>query len=613
MPPELANQIAAGEVVERPASCVKELIENSLDAQASHVHVELQQGGIQAIVVTDDGSGMDAEDAVLAFERHATSKVRHPRDLFRIRTLGFRGEALASIAAVARVELQTRQRGAAAGTRVRVEGSRLQGPAEPTGMPPGTRIEVRDLFFNTPARLKYLRSVQTEQARCMEVVQRAAMARPDVAFRCDVEGRVAFRTGGRGDLLEVLAALWGIPEAEQLLRVDTAHRDYRVTGYVGRPAQAKSSRNFAHLFVNGRPIRNLTLHQAVLTAYGERLMVHRQPIYALHIEMDPALVDVNIHPHKSEVRFSEERDLAELVREAVAAALGGASLIPPAKLAPPSPERVVGGRSVPSPQPPTRVEGSRGVQVSLPLGRSRWSPAVRPVLEAALRTEEHPPDVVREPSPQAEVDAQTEVSGSVSRTREPVLPPLRLVGQVLGTYIVAEAEDALYVLDQHAAHERVLYERFKQRLEEQRVSAVPLLTPLTVRLLPEERQAVQAHRELLEAYGLHVEEFGGADMVIRAVPDIWEGLDALRLAEELLRELPSVGKVADPREPLREWLALRACKAAVKAGMTMSEPELTALLEALSECRDPFHCPHGRPIWIRLTRRELDVQFRRIV
>jgi DNA mismatch repair protein MutL len=642
MPPALANQIAAGEVVERPASCVKELVENSLDAGARVIRVSLQEGGIGRIVVADDGVGMDPEDAVLAFARHATSKVVHPRDLFRITTLGFRGEALASIAAVARVTLQTRPHGAEHGVIVRVEGSDQPSAPEPVGMPPGTRIEVRDLFFNTPARLKYLRSVPTEQARSVEVVQRAAMARPDVSFVCETDGRSAFRTGGRGDLLEVLAVLWGVGEAEQLLRVEAGTPDYRVWGYVGRPAQSKASRSHGHLFVNGRPIRNALLHQAVAAAYGSRLMVHRHPVYALHVEMDPSLVDVNIHPHKSEVRFSEERDVAEIVRRAVAQALDRATLIPDARVGIRSHETT---RNIEAANP-SLARGARvGRQQALfPVSSSRPSPEVREALHRALqpvdskqsellqegaksgqdKAAESPvepggggEDRVREVPPSERQDARSlgsvDGEGQESGQKSDGLPALRLVGQVLGTYVVAEAEDALYLVDQHAAHERVLYELFSDRLRQRSVKPMPLLTALTFRLLPGERAALEQCRDVLSECGFEVEDFGGSDVVVRTVPDVWEGLDIPGLAERLLRELPDLLARPDPRSALHEWLATRACKAAVKANMRLSEVEIQALLESLAHVRDPFHCPHGRPVFVRLTRRELDAQFRRIV
>ncbi|MCL6518164.1 MAG: DNA mismatch repair endonuclease MutL, partial [Alicyclobacillus sp.] len=310
----LANQIAAGEVVERPASCVKELVENSLDAQARHVRVVLEEGGIARILVQDDGTGMDEADLVLATARHATSKVRHVRDLQRIQTLGFRGEALASIAAVARVRLASRPHGAEQGVEVQVEGGERTNGPRPVGMPPGTVVEVRDLFYNTPARLKYLRAVQTEQARCLEVLQRAALARPDVGFRCETGGRVLWQTPGDSRPLSVMAALFGAGEAGQLLHVARATADYRIEAWIGRPTQARSSRAHAHLFVNRRPIRNPAIHQAVVAAFGQRLMTGRHPLYVMYLEMDPALVDVNVHPHKSEVRFSEERDLTALVQ-----------------------------------------------------------------------------------------------------------------------------------------------------------------------------------------------------------------------------------------------------------------------------------------------------------
>ncbi|MCL6627694.1 MAG: DNA mismatch repair endonuclease MutL, partial [Alicyclobacillus shizuokensis] len=497
MPPSLANQIAAGEVVERPASVVKELVENSLDAGASHIVVQVDEGGIERIVVQDDGSGMDAEDARLAFARHATSKVRSPRDLFHITTLGFRGEALASIGAVARVELCTRLRGADAGVRLRMHGSQWIGEAEPVGMASGTRIEVRDLFFNTPARLKYLRAVATEQARCLEVVHRAALGRPDVAFRFEAAGRTIFQTPGSGRLEEVLAALYGPAEARQFLPLAGETPDYRLTGFIGRPEQGRSNRAHGHLFINDRPIRNHLLHQAVVSGYRGRLMINRHPMYVIRLHMDPTLVDVNIHPHKAEVRLSEERDVTRLVEDSVRTALDSALLIPELKypaLHRPSEQRQADkGRrefrwqSQLALERPAEFRNSGGHQSSSRQDRQvegrlveRVYGAVETGRMSAAQADPHVTRQAPEPeglpqpgAPLAEREAAgrrpdrnpdmepLEAAAPATQDSGRVLSRLRPIGQALNTYIVAEDGESLYLIDQHAAHERVLYERFK--------------------------------------------------------------------------------------------------------------------------------------------------------
>ncbi len=684
MPGALANQIAAGEVVERPASCVKELVENAIDAGAKNVYVAIEEGGISAITVQDDGSGMDEEDAMLAFSRHATSKLTSSRDLFRVMTLGFRGEALASIAAVAKVKLQTRQARAAGGIEVQVEGTDVVSPAAPVGMAPGTRIEVRNLFFNTPARLKYLRSVNTEQARCVEVVQKAALGRPDIAFQLETNGHVSFRTQGSGKLQEVAAAMYGVGEAKQFLSLQAQNADYRLTGLIGRPTQSRASRSYAHVYINGRPIRNYALHQAVVAGYQGRLMVNRHPMYVLHLEMDPVLVDVNIHPHKAEVRFSEEQDVARLVQQAVKEALDAAFLVPNIQF---------------SGNETTLAKQSRGqsVQSALefaPRGSSssyraswraapsdnRWSGAgeVRDAVAAALDTAQTPdkrtayktsfaldlaPGAVGEsnssmaPNHRAPFDVQHGLTGEQSgqdsaaqpsdsvRSEWPDLPPessaddadgsssaaaldrrvdetsvpkrqdwrLRPIGQTLGMYILADDGENLYIIDQHAAHERVLYERFSKRMSEREIHQIALLTPLSLTLTPSQRAALSALENDLSEMGLEFSEFGGDDVLLRTVPDIWENLDAAQLVEELIGVLTEASGAGDAKTVLRDTIVSRACKAAIKANYYLSEMEMNALCEALSDLEDPFHCPHGRPVFLQLSSRDLEKGFRRIV
>jgi DNA mismatch repair protein MutL len=651
----LANQIAAGEVVERPASCVKELVENSLDAEARHIGVTLEDGGITRIQVQDDGVGMDADDLLLATARHATSKIRQPRDLTRIQTLGFRGEALASIAAVARVRMASRPHASEQGMQVEVAASQLVSGPRPVGMPPGTVVDVRDLFYNTPARLKYLRTVQTEQARCLEVLQRAALARPDVAFRCETGGRVLWQTPGDGNPLSVMAALFGAGEAKQLLHATRRTADYAVEAWIGRPTQARSTRAHGHLFVNRRPIRNLAIHQAVASAFGQRLMTGRHPVYVLYLEMDPALVDVNVHPHKAEVRFSEERDLAALVQQVVRQALDEAFLVPSIRMAPrteiqsaavplplersdarPSgsathPESWPSSPSPPSSGPIHRAQASGPAADGLTPGVVRERPVVRPEprgeaipvarwqamlaggpVDGANGPDPGGPQSEDAGDPEAAVtpgeDALADADPEKSR-----LAKLRPIGQALGTYILAEDGENLYIIDQHAAHERVLYERFRDRMRAARVGRLPLLAPIPVHLSPAEADRIRHQLAELQEAGLEVEEFGGSDVLVRTVPDIWDGLDAPRLAAEVVRSLAEDGAQADAREALRERIVLRACKAAVKAHDRLSDEEMAALCQALAGLEDPFHCPHGRPVVLRLTQHELEKEFRRIV
>lgn len=611
MSPALANQIAAGEVLERPASCVKELVENSLDAGARQIQVAIEEGGIRAIIVQDDGCGMDASDAVQAFARHATSKLRHARDLQRIATLGFRGEALASIAAVAKVRLDTRQAHSEGGISVRVEASETASPAVPMGMPHGTRIEVRDLFFNTPARLKYLRSVQTEQARCAEVVQRAALSRPDVAFRLDIDGHTSFLTPGRGDLLDVAAAILGVGEAGQMIAIDHVTSDYRVRGFIGRPVQARSHRGRGYWFVNQRPIRNAALHQAVVAGYGSRLMVNRHPVYVLMLDMDPGLVDVNIHPHKAEVRFSEERDICQLVTAAVRAGLDDVLLIPAIS---PTQQRMV--------LPSERVRPAQRDQISLFTERPWSVPAtVRETSATHLQPDlAKGTEIALQPATAPVLERQTAAPTGQGDTPpapadtelRPTVWSLRPIGQALGMYVIADDGDHLYIIDQHAAHERILYERFSARMERRDVQRLPLLTPVVLHLTPTQHVQLMAQRDTWDEVGLAFDEFGGYAIALRTIPDVWEGLDAAALCEEVLTTTRADTRSADLPRALRDAIVLKACKAAIKANHYLSDIEMAALCEALSALQDPFHCPHGRPVFLQMDRRHLERSFGRL-
>lgn len=601
----LANQIAAGEVVVRPASCVKELIENSLDAGAQAIRVTLREGGISEISVTDDGAGMDEADALLSFRRHATSKVFAERDLVRIRTLGFRGEALASIAAVARVTLTTRTATSEAATEVFVEGGDTSSPKQ-VGAAIGTRIQVNDLFFNTPARLKYLRTVQTEQAKSVEVVQQAALSRPDVSFTCATEHHVLFQTPGTGDMRSVLAALYGVGEAKQLIRMESITPDYQLSGFIGRPTQARGTRTHAFLFINGRPVRNIAVHQAVVQGYKNRLMVGKQPIYAIRIEMDPSLVDVNVHPHKAEVRFSEEADVTRKVVRAVAEALDDK------RLAPTPERRMMPARSEAQPLALDWSARETGVR-----GRSdRFSQARTQAATAAEAQLVYGTPKSQEPEKQAlpAMDVQPEPSDVADET--PLRKEnwrLRPIGQALGMYVVADDGESLYIIDQHAAHERILFEEFDKRLKSRTVHQMPLLAPISLTLSPSVFERAMAQQSSLSGMGLTFEPFGQYDIVIRTVPDIWEGLDMDRLINETFDDLLANPQGDELLQNMHHVIATRACKAAVKANWFLSQPELEALCHALTTLDDPFHCPHGRPIFLQWTDKQLEKEFRRIV
>lgn len=556
--PEVSQRIAAGEVVERPASVVKELCDNALDAGARRIAVELRAGGCAEIAVTDDGCGIPAGELPLAFARHATSKLTRFEDLGGLRTLGFRGEALPSIAAVARVEIVTRPADASAGARLRLEGGAAPGGGpEVAGGAPGTRVCVRDLFFNVPARRAALRAPAQELAACTEAVVAAALGRPDVAFRLTHEGREVVGSPGDGDLLSAVVALWGPDVARSLLPVRASAEGWILEGFCGTPAGARGNRGLQYLAVDGRPVRSEMLRGAIEAAYRHHLMVHRYPLFALGLRAGPGLYDPNVHPSKAEVRIYRAQAVRDLCHRAVRDALSAARLVP----------------DVPLPAAEAAAEGPAGY------GAPRDDPWAGARASAAPLL---PPD-----------------GGA-----EGAFPELRPLGQAARRFLLAEGGDGLYLVDQHAAHERVFFEELAGR------GAGPgrlLLQPAVLSLGESGLRRFAEAAEALAAVGLVAEPFGEGTLLVRALPAGLEGADPAAAVAELLERMddPLHGGVPAAR------LALAACRAAVKAGQALDPEDAAALLRQLAGCRDPFHCPHGRPTLLRLGWSELERHFGR--
>ncbi len=616
LPPEVAARIAAGEVVQRPASVVKELVENALDAAARRIRVEIRDGGRQEIRVVDDGVGIPADQVLLAFERHATSKIADEADLWAIQTLGFRGEALPSIAAVSHLTLRTRAEGEDLGTEVVLEGGKVAAH-RPVGAPRGTTVIVRNLFFNTPARRKFLKSRATEGAWIARVVQSYALARPDVAFTLVREGRTALETPGKDDLLLAAAAVLGQETAASLVPVLAERPDgeggvIRVRGLVSLPGQVRRSRDQIYLFVNGRWVQDAFLLKALEEAYRGLIARGEHPIALLFLELDPALVDVNVHPAKAEVRFRRPSPVFGAVQGGVRAALRGD--VSPLFQAPLP--RVEGPSEGLRETPPPHPEGE-------PLRPVRDAPPPAPVdasAEAPLppRPPEPPPPspprgggVGTPPPPEA---APTTLPGL--EPREAGLPPLRILGQLDRTFIVAEGPDGLYLIDQHAAHERI---RYDELIAARRGTPArqELLMPVTVDLAPSQAAVLEERAEELGRLGFELEPFGPGQMRVRAVP---AGLEGGKL-EAALREVADVflgeGAEWDPGNflGLPPWehrlLATLACHSSVRAGRTLSREEMEALVEALAKTAFPRTCPHGRPTLTVLNRRQLERTFGR--
>ncbi|SDI95526.1 DNA mismatch repair endonuclease MutL [Natribacillus halophilus] len=613
----LSNKIAAGEVVERPASVVKELVENALDAGSTRIDIELEEGGLSRIHVLDNGTGIDPDEAEQAFLRHATSKIKNEDDLQQIKTLGFRGEALPSIASVSKLTMETAQNHKA-GLQLRYQGGRLIARSRSKARQ-GTSIVVEELFFNTPARLKYMKTVNTELGKATDIINRTALARPDVSFRLVHNGKPLLFTNGKGDRRAVLYAIYGKQVAENMLTVSRSSADHELSGFIAKPEVNRASRHYMSVFINGRYIRHFPFIKAIERAYQTLLPIHRYPVVVIAIEMNPVLVDVNVHPSKWDVRVSKEDELLAEISEMIRDRLQKETLIP---------EPIESAVSRSSDKAPEKAQ-------ELPLTFSGGSQQDEPT-SSSLRERDHE-QTIRESSPGAEEQAQggtdekaydpfgrddkpaayeapaqsyeTTTERSEVTRRVPVIYP---IGQLHGTYILAQNEQGLYLLDQHAAQERIHYEYYRKHLGEPERVSQSLLVPFTMTFTPEESARIEEMGASLEELGLSVEPFGVHTYRVLAHPTwIPRGLE-----EETIRELiaqllalkqPDIGTLRE------EAAALTSCKGAIKANHHLSRDEMVALLEDLRACIDPFTCPHGRPIYVHISGYELEKMFKRVM
>jgi len=586
LPPEVAARIAAGEVIERPASVVKELVENALDAGATRIEVEVDGGGIDRMRVRDDGCGIPPDQVVDAFERHATSKLRSEHELYAVRTLGFRGEALAAIAAAADVDLTSRPEAHDAASTVRVRDGRVQrqGAAAAAG---GTAIEVRDLFAALPARRRFLRQPRAEARAVAQVVADYALAYPEVAFRLEVDGRVALQSPGTGDPRDAVAAVHAPEIAAALLparaeRVEDDGVAAEVTGLVGPPALHRGNREYIHLVANGRAIVSRALNHAVEQAYEGLIPAGRHPVALVRITVPPDQVDVNVHPTKAEVRFRHERLVYSVVQAAVRNALDGAGV-------PLAPRPTFGA-------PPRREESTTPFVWSEPASLGRDVVAGAQVASLVA------------PAPPSGAAAGGEIEdGADADAVHERLPALRPLGQVELTYIVAEAPDGMYLVDQHAAHERVLYEQALARRREGAVASQPLLAAVVAPLSTPQALLAHAEAELLATIGWDFEATDGAAVLLRSVPTDLKGRDPARALAEYLDRLDAEERLTGPDRVA----ATLACRAAVMAGDRLEGEQQRALLRALEACETPHTCPHGRPTMLHLSRAALDRSFGR--
>jgi len=614
LPEHIANKIAAGEVVERPASVVKELVENSIDASARLITVQLTAGGKRTVSVMDDGCGMARDDAILAFERHATSKVVREDDLDHIATLGFRGEALPSIAAVSKVTLVTRTPEALAGTRVVLSGGVVKNVTD-VGAPPGTRVTVNNLYFNTPARAKFLKSTPTELSHSVDIVQRHALALPGISFRLIHNGKELFNLPPARSLADRAALLWGPKLARHLVAVDAERNRIRVTGLAGMPTLYRAQKNMQIFFINRRPIVSRTLTRATADAYRGLLPTGKFPIVILFVDIDPAAADVNVHPTKREVKFRREREVYDAVVFAVRSALEGETV--KSAITPFRPKA-----SAPAPAPahiptPRKEHPEKAIRLK-PMSHDVLSPERETNLKERIETSAAEPekaDALTQPERQS--PTEDPAAGSPPLDLPPLFSsgraPIDAAFQVFGTYLVAPQEDRLLIIDQHALHERITYERLKRELGRTRHSLQRLLVPINMEFSPAEAKLVEEHLSLLDSVGLHLEHFGGTTYIVTAICSLFSESKVEELVRHIIAELQQ-GELLETEESLRERLlvlSVSACRSSIKAGEPLSAEQRAGLLAGLQELSPPYTCPHGRPIMTELTLEQLERSFRR--
>ncbi|TCN25533.1 DNA mismatch repair endonuclease MutL [Mesobacillus foraminis] len=658
----LSNKIAAGEVVERPASVVKELVENSIDAGSTVIEIDLEEAGMTKIRITDNGDGIEEEDVLVAFQRHATSKIKDENDLFRIRTLGFRGEALPSIASVSRLELKT-STGMDAGTRVSIEGGKVI-TVEKADSRKGTDITVMDLFFNTPARLKYLKTIHTELGNITDVVNRLALSHPDVSFRLVHNGRRLLQTTGNGDVRQVLAAIYGMNMIKSMVPIAGESLDYKINGWVTLPEITRASRNYISTMINGRFIKNYPLVKAIQEGYHTLLPIGRYPIVLLDIQMDPLLVDVNVHPSKMEVRLSKEQELNQLVSESIKSVFKTKVLIPagfttakPAKAKTEQTFFELDHLPEAAPQPKPGYEENWEETKSGETGQGRVSES-----EPVIRNEyvpQTPADLVKElsafgaPSGTGAEHLQTAVdvrSGGYVRSeddneidfteeysqdgdhshreseaqgeRTPSyipkadtssrVPPLYPIGQMHGTYILAQNDKGLYIIDQHAAQERIKYEYFREKVGQVESELQDMLVPLTFEYSADECIRINEYLSELEKVGVFLEPFGHNSFIVRSHPQWLPQGEEKETIEEMIEQLLSMKKV-DIKKLREEAAILMSCKGSIKANRHLRNDEIQSLLDELRRSSDPFTCPHGRPIIVHYSTYEMEKMFKRVM
>lgn len=634
------NKIAAGEVIERPASVVKELLENAIDAQATAVTVEIRDGGISMIRVTDNGSGIPRDQISLAFLRHATSKIRSVEDLFTISSLGFRGEALASIAAVSQVELITKTSDSLTGFRYQIEGGTEKG-LEEVGAPEGTTFIARNLFYNTPVRKKFLKSPMTEGGYVADLVEKIALSHPELSVRFIQNNQNKLYTSGNHNLRDLVYTVYGREVTANLLPVEGEEGEIRIGGFVGKPLIGRGNRNYENYFINGRYIKSSIISRAIEEAYKPYLMQHKYPFTLLHFTIAQDFLDVNVHPTKMELRFKDNDQVYRAVYHAVKEALAEKELIPRVTLQEEKEEKTSKERQehvrIPHPEPfeqrrkallseapPAQPQPSLVKESAVPYGMEKRSPAQSPA-EPPKPSEPPRPSEPLKPSEPSEPPKPLKPSEPLKQQppvqmdlfEEKFLDPAararhRLIGQVFGTYWMVEYDGQLIIIDQHAAHEKILYEKTMNQLKNREYDTQMISPPIILTLSANEALLLERYMEQFTRLGFEIEGFGGREFAVRGVPSNLLSIAKKELLMEMLDELAQEGISGEP-DMVCQRVASMSCKAAVKGNHDLSPAEADALIDQLLKLENPYHCPHGRPVMISMTKYELEKKFKRIV
>ena len=648
---ETIDKIAAGEVIERPSSVVKELVENAIDAGSSAVTVEIKEGGLSFIRISDNGCGIDREQIPLAFLRHSTSKIKSVEDLFTVTSLGFRGEALSSIAAVSQVELITKTNGDFTGSRYLIEGSK-EVSLEEIGAPDGTTFIIRNLFYNTPARKKFLKSAQTEGTYIHELMQRMILSHPDVAFKFIMNNQVKLQSSGNGNIKDIIYHLYGRDITKALLTIAHESELFKVSGFIGKPMISRGNRGYELYFVNGRFIRSQILSKAIEDAFKPFLMQHQYPFTVLYFEIDSSLLDVNVHPTKMELRFSNQQELYREVQSILSAALVHRDIIPEVPVDTPKKNEMEVPKIekvMPEPFEQKRLEEIRKAvrkdspyeikyPVSRPMGTGSVSSAAQEKLLDTIKS--MPPEdmmeerIQKEPLPEQskkETEKETEKEAYVLREeetygakpegsyeqgsflKEEEMAKQKIIGQLFDTYWLVEYNDRLFIVDQHAAHEKVMYEKLKKQFEKKEFTSQAISPPIVITLSMREAEVLERFKEQFTKLGFEIEHFGGAEYSICGVPGNLYRLNTRDVLIDMLDELTDGISERATADVILDKIASMSCKAAVKGSQRLSLPEMEQLMKDLMKLDNPYNCPHGRPTIIAMSKYEIEKKFKRIV